>query len=268
VLISGYRNDADIWDTIALAPDADQTAVLPGVATFTRVCAYDRPGTMSRVRTSLDATHFSRSDPIPMPRTARDVVADLHALLEAAAVPEPYVLVGHSFGGLFSRLYAATYPDEVVGLVMVDALAEGIQPLLSPDEWEHYQRSNNQVPPGLENYHALETLDWAASFAQMRQAATGSPLRPMPIVVLTHGQPFDTSADALGFPPEALERAWTASQAELAGLVPQARFFVAAASGHYIELQQPALVIEAIRQVVEGVRHPDTWADLSSCCAE
>ena len=52
------------------------------------------------------------------------MVADLHALLTAAAIPGPYVLAGHSFGGLVARLYAATYPDEVVGMVLIDAAHE------------------------------------------------------------------------------------------------------------------------------------------------
>ena len=69
-----------------------------------------------------DPSLRSRSDPVPQPRTARDLVADLHALLHAAAVPGPYVLVGHSLGGVVVRLYASTYPDEVAGLVLVDAL--------------------------------------------------------------------------------------------------------------------------------------------------
>src|SRR5687767_3714509 len=68
ILESGYPNNADIWDTIALGPDADETAVFPGVASFTRVCAYDRPGTL------LDADRRGRSDPVPQPRTAADAV--------------------------------------------------------------------------------------------------------------------------------------------------------------------------------------------------
>jgi pimeloyl-ACP methyl ester carboxylesterase len=109
ILEAGAGNDADTWDAVGLPAASEQTAVLPGVAAFTRVCAYDRPGTI------LDLEHRSRSDPVPMPRIAGDIVADLHALLGAAAIPGPYVLAGHSFGGLVSRLYAATYPDEVVG---------------------------------------------------------------------------------------------------------------------------------------------------------
>jgi alpha-beta hydrolase superfamily lysophospholipase len=62
-----------------------------------------------------------RSSPVPMPRTAEDVVTDLHALLAAAQVPGPYLLVAHSLGGLFARLYAQSYPDQVRSLFFVDA---------------------------------------------------------------------------------------------------------------------------------------------------
>ena len=92
-----------------------------GVGAFTRVCVYDRPGTLLNAE---DTAGRSRSDPAPLPRTAQDVVADLHALLRAARVPGPYVLVGHSLGGLCVRLYATTYPEEVAGLVLVDASHE------------------------------------------------------------------------------------------------------------------------------------------------
>jgi hypothetical protein len=78
---------------------------------FTRVCSYDRPGGPR-----------SRSDPAPTPRTARDFVADLHALLRAAHVPGPYVLAGHSNSGLFTQLYASTHPRQVAGLVLIDAV--------------------------------------------------------------------------------------------------------------------------------------------------
>jgi pimeloyl-ACP methyl ester carboxylesterase len=79
----------------------------------------------------------SRSEPVPMPHRASAVVADLHALLElereAAAIPGPYVLVGHSFGGLFIRLFASTYPDEVAGMVLVDAFPESLPRAMSPE---------------------------------------------------------------------------------------------------------------------------------------
>ena len=242
ILESGFRNDADIWSTAVSHPPA----VLPGVAAFTRVCAYDRPGTL------LDARHRSRSDPVPMPRTARDAVADLHALLRAARVPGPYVLLGHSLGGLFVRLYASSYPRQVAGLVLVDAFPEAVKALLGPARWPSTERLLNQPPPGLAHYRDLETLDWDASVAQMRAA---TPLRPLPLVVLSKGRPFDLPPTLpAGFSAAAYERAWRAGQNGLARLEPGTPHLIARASGHYIQLQQPELVIRAVRQVVRKAR--------------
>jgi len=117
VLEAGYRNHGGIWSVEPV--DGQQPTVLHGVAAFARVCSYDRPGTV------LSPEDLSRSDPVPQPRTAQDIVTDLHALLHAAAVAEPYVLVGHSDGGLFVRLYASTYPGEVVGMVLVGHAGNG-----------------------------------------------------------------------------------------------------------------------------------------------
>ena len=89
VLEAGYRSSARIWSEDLHQAGAPRTMVLAGVAAFTRVCAYDRPGTVASLN---DNVRPSRSDPVPMPRTAPDVVADLHALLSAGGVPAPYVL--------------------------------------------------------------------------------------------------------------------------------------------------------------------------------
>src|SRR5215217_6037414 len=253
ILEAGAGNDADTWDTVGLPAGSEQTAVLPGVAAFTRVCAYDRPGTI------LDPDHRSRSDPVPMPRTAGDIVADLHALLGAAAIPGPYVLAGHSFGGLVSRLYAATYPDEVVGLVLVDAAHEdyygAMREALTPEQRTEIVRLEEQGPPELADYLDRERLDTDASAAQMRAAAI-SPLRPLPLVVLTHGRPWDWPSD---YPAAALEAVWLPLQEELAALVPDGRLVVAEQSRHFIPGDQPDLVIDEIQQVVDAVRDPSTW---------
>lgn len=262
ILESGAGNTAGIWDTMALGPDSGKTAVLPGIAAFTRVCAYDRPGTV------LNADHRSRSDPVSMPRTAADAVADLDALLGAAGVPGPYVLVGHSYGGIIVRLYAAMYPDEVAGLVLVDASHEEqtarYQAALTPEQWAAFERLQEQVSPDLADYADLERIDFEASFAQMQEA---NPLPPLPLVVLTHGVPLGAelppearSALPPDFPWDAFETVWQELQAELAALTPDARQVMATESGHYIQLQQPELVIDAVREVAEAVRDPSTWA--------
>jgi len=243
ILESGYRNDADIW---SVQGEPGATMVLPGVSAITRVCAYDRPGTI------LDNTHFSRSDPVPMPRTAQDVVTDLHALLHAANIPGPYVLVGHSLGGLFVRLYASTYPDDVAGMVLVDAFSEWVRDGMTSDQWTLYKRFGFKDPPPGLVYKDLETIDVDISFDQMTKAKTAHPLRSIPLVVISKGLPFDLSpwqplpADF----PDALESAWKAAQEKLAALVPNTRHIVAMKSSHYVQIEQPALVIEAVRQVI------------------
>ena len=102
ILEAGFGDTSGIWDKVQ-----------PEVARTTRVCSYDRAG-------------LGQSDPPPTDvRTFGEVVADLHALLAAAGVPAPYVLVGNSIGGLFIRLYAGTYPEEIAGLVLVDGVPPG-----------------------------------------------------------------------------------------------------------------------------------------------
>ena len=109
------------------------------IAATTRVCAYDRPGTYASVG---DQDFVSRSDPVPQPTTAQAVVTDLHALLHAAGVPGPYVLAGHSLGGFISRMYASTYPDEVVGMVLLDAYSEFLEPIIGPKLWPKLVKLN------------------------------------------------------------------------------------------------------------------------------
>ncbi|HTH19994.1 MAG TPA: alpha/beta fold hydrolase [Candidatus Udaeobacter sp.] len=253
ILESGYRNDADIWSA-ELEPGMNP--VFSQVAKFTRVCAYDRPGTF------LDPDHLGRSTPVTMPRTARDLVLDLHALLQAAHVPGPYVFAAHSFGGIFARLYASTYPNDVVGMVLVDALSEKVRTGLTPERWKLYVDFGFTKPtPGLEKYKDIETLDVNASLDQMEKAGSTEPLRPMPLFVLTQGQPFDLSpwqplpADF----PGALNKAWHAAQDGLATLAPNAKHKIATKSSHYIQAQEPQLVVDAIKQVVQAVRNPSTW---------
>lgn len=81
------------------------------VASFARVVSYDRAG-------------YGFNDPAGRDRSGEQVVAELHALLEQARIPGPYILVGHSLGGLYVRLFAAHYPDQVVGILLVDAMQE------------------------------------------------------------------------------------------------------------------------------------------------
>ena len=248
ILESGLRTRGDNWSRADLLSHGGD-AVLPEIAKFARVCTYDRPGT------TLNPGEVSRSDPAPMPRTAMDVAQDLHALLHAAGVPGPYVLAGHSFGGLFVRLYRALYPQEVSGLVLVDALAEQIKALFKPTDWKIFLALNSGPLPEFENYAALETIDFNASFDQMKKAAKAAPSKNIPVVILVRGLRVELLA---GAPPEfgeILESAWRKSKDNLAAALPHIQFVIASKSGHYIQLDEPTIVVQAIRAVVEQAPH-------------
>ena len=251
ILVSGYRNNAQIW---TVEPGPGLTPVFAAVAQFTRVCAYDRPGTI------LDAGHLSRSDPVPMPRTADAVAAELHAMLDASGIDGPYVLAAHSLGGLFARFYAATYPEDVAGLVLVDAWQEDLEAILGPAQWAAYVDLATPPPPGLEGYAELESVDFGTASARMREAAKSAPLRPLPLYVISRGKPVQLPPGVpAAFSPDAFEAAWREGQRRLAALRPDAQHRIAAASDHYVQIQQPVLVSEAIRAVVDAVRDPASW---------
>ena len=161
------------------------------MAQFTRVYAYDRPGTYAPVG---DDVLVGRSDPVAQPRTVTEMVDELHALLQAAEVPGPYVLAGHSNGGFIARFYASTYPDEVIGLVLVDAYSELLEDVMSPEQWQALVRLNQELGSDkvvpIPGYGDAETTVYGADNAVVRQAVAASPLRPMPLAVLAHGRPF------------------------------------------------------------------------------
>ena len=209
-------------------------AVQKRVAGQTRACVYDRAG-------------LGTSSPAPAGRTSADLVADLETLLERANVPGPYVLVGASFGGLDVQLFAATHPDEVAGLVLVDSL-----------HWAFDRRIEKLLPRrlALERRGELGLNRERVSFPQIvaseREVHDALPLPAVPLVVIRHGIPFST---APGWPTRAVEQLWRELQDDLATETPTPGSVVLAAhSGHRIAEQQPALVAAQIERVVAKAR--------------
>jgi len=171
------------------------------------------------------------------------------------------VLVGASVSGLFVRLFAATYPNDVVGMVLVDASHEE-QPtvlgaFLTPEELALSQRLDFEGgdPEGI-----LTAESYPETLAQIREARRTTPLQPMPLVVLIAGATEDLTESGYSAHEQAVW--WPLTRvfgADLAALVPEGRLIVVEGSGHAIHEEQPKVVVQAIADVVNAVRDPSTW---------
>ena len=267
VLISGKGNGAADWNEVLdpadPAHDADydamawgkgdlhksQSAVFPMVSRFTRVCAYDRPG----VR--LDGP--DQSTPVAQPHPADQAADDLHRMLIAAGEPGPYVLVPHSYGGVVATLFARTWPNEVDGLVMVDAATPLIREVASPEAVAKWDEANRRSVP-----EAPEAVMMVDAFARIDAA---SPLRELPAVVLSADKPWQPPSAAKESDPAAgvTFADWRTSERLLATSL-NARLVTKTKSGHNVYAYAPQLVIDAIRDVVDAVRAGEASAAIDA----
>lgn len=198
------------------------------VSKFMSVLAYDRAG-------------LGQSEPAPTPRTCQDMVDDLSMFLERASIEPPYILVGHSFGGLNVRLFASQNPQVVAGMVLIDASHEdrtaGFEKILS-DELITRNRAYLLDPSKNDEF-----VDRIPSEQQVRDARR---IFDFPLAVLSRGLP--DKPDAV-WPSVELQRVEQELHREFLKLSPKSFLVVAEKSGHEIQKDQPELVVEAIRKI-------------------
>ena len=240
--------------------------VQPEIAKFSQVCSYDRAG-------------LGYSDPTSEPRTSKIIAEQLHALLQAAQIPPPYVLVGHSMGGYDVRLYASLYRSDVVGMVLVDASHPDQENRLPAQlkgmegSWQREAEFIEYTMPigiprllGLCDEHPLAraagcnfqtaregVAELKAFNTSAAQASAAGSLGDMPLAVLSH----DPDKPSSEFPPDldkSVNQAWDKMQDELANLSTRGTRAIAKNSGHYIQSDRPDMVIDAVRNVTEQAR--------------
>ncbi len=195
------------------------------------VLAYNRPGIGGSARPAVA-------------QTGDVLVGTLRGLLREAGLPPPYILVGHSFGGLIANLFARSFPAEVAGVVLLDAAAPEDVAVMAAHE-STPQRLLRRIlerlfgrDPLAEAQHAARTVE------QIREAG---PFPAVPLAVVTGGKP----AMAWATPAAALA-ARAAHQRALAALSPHGRQIIAARSGHFPQFTEPELVVETVRGVVQA----------------
>jgi pimeloyl-ACP methyl ester carboxylesterase len=240
--------------------------VQPEMAKFTRVCSYDRAG-------------IGYSDPSPRPRTSQVIAEELNSLLRAVGVSPPYVLVGHSMGGYDVRVFAGLYRNEVAGMVLVDAShpdQEKRLPIELGDMEASWLREAEFLEFGMPfgiprflglcdenavvraadcNFHTSQ--EGVAEMKNFRQSATqaaaAGSLGDLPLAVLSH-DPDKPSAELPADLVKPTNDAWEKMQEEMAHLSTRGTQMIAKNSGHYIQIDRPDVVIEAVRSVVDQAR--------------
>jgi len=270
VCASGHGRPVVVLEAGIAASSVSWSLVQPRVAEFTRVLSYDRAG-------------FGWSAEGSGTGTAREAAGDLNRMLEQSGETGPYVLVGHSMGGYDVRLYASLYRDQVAGMVLVDSSHPDQENRFPPElrgmeagwlrEAEFVQYS---MPFGIPRLLGLCDEDAAARAAECnwhsaaeaeaelknisvsaaQTAATGS-LGDLPLEVLSH-DPDKPSADLPADLAKPTNDAWENMQEELAHLSTRGTQMIAKNSSHYIQLDRPEVVVEAVQRVVAQARAAQT----------
>jgi pimeloyl-ACP methyl ester carboxylesterase len=254
---------------------AEWSVVQPQLAQTTRVCAVDRAG-------------LGWSEPGPAPRTPARIADELHTLLVNAGEPEPYVLMAHSAGGKHVRLFAQRHPQDTAGIVLIDPRSEYIEDHMTAAEADAERAGQQGFHRMLASMRpvGLIRLTWAALWPSMLPVTAKLPYDVRETIGVLQARPGDiataqaenTSAAvdndrlrgaALGDLPLVVLGAgssvehtphWRASLAYQAGLSTNSRLAIIPGSDHSIHWEDPALVVSAVRDVVDAARTSEPLA--------
>ncbi|NAS13260.1 alpha/beta fold hydrolase [Poritiphilus flavus] len=215
VFETGLGPEMDTWDTI-----------LDSLAQHTRVYAYNRPG-------------YGNSNLKDAPKNVTEVARQLHANLVAKRVRPPYIVIGHSLGGLYANMFARLYPEETAAVVFIEAS--------HPEQFEYFKNEQDLMylvlTSSIENSQRQYELDIVHSTSESFREAPDFP--DIPITVLTAGKPASLGG-------KRMREKWLEFQAELAELSTNSRHIIVEESGHYIHRNAPEQTIAEILRLFKG----------------
>jgi pimeloyl-ACP methyl ester carboxylesterase len=233
------------------APQVYWNPVIPDLAAKATVVTYDRAG-------------VGKSELGDLPAHGGQSAKDLQVLLAKLAVPKPYILVGHSFGGMIVRLFASMYPDDVGGLILEDTQHEDnlveLRKILRGKDLEAFDQLM------ADGFNTPENPKTEADFRDItrEQLRKSKPLPRVPYVILTAAG----RAKAMGpmFSDEAIEEMAKLDAVlndRLAALIPGGRPIIVEGTGHNIHVDKPEALIAPVLQMIEKVREKDTHPSLA-----
>ncbi|SDN72317.1 alpha/beta fold hydrolase [Bacillus sp. OK048] len=213
VMDAGYGDFSKAWDS-----------VIGDISMLTNVLIYDRAG-------------LGKSEKGSKPRTSREMVRELKELLIEAKIKPPYILVGHSFGGVNMRMFATEYQNEVCGLVLVDSTPEDYRERFLPTMSQDFQQAYNKQFVYEGNYD-----EFMESLKQLKE--TRLKLN-VPLIVLSAGKKAHYSKKS--------QELWDEMQREILEISSNGELVIAEKSAHYIQNDEPEVVVSAIKKLIDIV---------------
>lgn len=213
VMDAGYGDYSKAWES-----------VINEVSMLSDVFIYDRAG-------------LGKSESSSNRRTSREMVKELNGLLNEAEIKPPYILVGHSFGGVNTRLYATEYHTEVCGLILVDSTPENYRERFLPTMPEELQQAYNNQFVYEGNYD-----EFIESLNQLKEARRKL---NVPLIVLSAGKKAHYSEES--------QVLWNEMQKEILGISSNGKFIIAENSAHYIQNDEPEIIVSAIKAMIDNI---------------
>jgi pimeloyl-ACP methyl ester carboxylesterase len=211
IMDAGYGDFSKAWDSL-----------IGDISKLSNVLIYDRAG-------------LGKSETSSNPRTSREMVKELKELLIEAKIKPPYILVGHSFGGVNMRMFATEYQNEVCGLVLVDSTPEDYREKFLPTMSQDFQKAYNKQFVYEGNYD-----EFMESLKQLKETRLKLNI---PLIVLSAGKKAHYSKKS--------QELWNEMQREILEISSDAELVIVENSAHYIQNDEPEVVVNAIKKLID-----------------
>ncbi|WP_010194338.1 alpha/beta fold hydrolase [Bacillus sp. m3-13] len=213
IMDAGYGDYSKAWES-----------VYPAISKLTQVFLYDRAG-------------LGKSERSPNPRTSLFMVEELRKILMSKNVLPPYILVGHSYGGVNMRLFNNLYPQEVAGLVLIDSTPEDYPERFLPSMSDEFKEAYNKQFTLEGDFHEFKE--------SLHQLHLSNRVTDTPTIVMSAGKKAHYSKGS--------QALWNSMQEEILRFTTQGEFIVAENSAHYIQNDEPLLVINTIKKLIKSL---------------